>query len=1180
VSAIPPKKSITIVRRRWWFLAFALIALALLIGGYRYYRAESKELYRDKQQAITAIAELKSEQIQEFRKNLLINTERIKRSPLVRKAVEEAIRNPDNKDVRDTLKERLKLERELGVCSNAWLLDLDGNTLLSTSGVPYPSSPKRQVVIRDASKGGSPTLSDLFRYADGSIHLDAISPINNALGQPQAIVVLRVDAKSELYPILDSWPTLSRSAETLLVERDGENALFLNDGRHRAGGALSMREPLTQTYLPAVQAVLGKYGAFDGIDYRGMNVLTDLRPIPGSPWFMVNKIDADEFMEDARNQALTVALTVAFLIALTALVFSYSYWRLRTDLTRKLYESERQEKEALEQKVEVDRHLAHTSQILDHASRLASVVGWELDTATNTLQWTNNAHLLFDDGADIPIDLSQGLDLSLPEVRPILQKAVESALREGSPFDVEIKGATKGDQPRWLRILGVPHSEDGKVVRLSGAAQDITQRKMAEERILRLNQLYEALSRCNRAIVHCTDKAALFQEICHIAVECGGMKMAWVGLRDEESGKIKPACGYGDGADCLDDNWISADADDPLGRGPTGTAIRTGKPVWCQDLKQDPTTLPWHGFAERFGWVSDASLPLFTGGKTVGAFALYSDKIGAFDGEARDLLLEMASDISFALDNFVLRDRHSESEGKLRQLSLAVEQNPATIVITDTTGKIEYVNQKFVELTGYTKEEAIGNNPRVLKSGEKRSEEYRELWETITSGQIWRGEFHNKKKNGELYWENALIAPIRNPAGEITHFLAVKEDITGRKEMEVDLIHAKEHAVAANLAKSEFLANVSHELRTPLNAIIGMSEMLECAPTGPEAAEYIRTIRNSGDALLSLISGILDLSKIEAGKLVLERIPIDLKACMESTLKTFIVEAAAKDLVLTSSIDPSLPAFILGDRNRLCQIVLNLVSNAVKFTATGEIHIAAKRVSRPGEGDFFHLSVKDTGIGIAAEDIEKLFHPFSQVDASTTRRFGGSGLGLAVAHRLVELMGGRIWVQSHPGKGSDFQFEIPLIPANTAQSAPIPTHSSIPDESLAMRCPLRILVAEDNQINQRVIGLVLGRLGYSPAFAENGSTALAALDREPYDLILMDIQMPVMDGLQAAAEVCRRYTGQRRPQMIAVTAHALQEDRARCIDAGMDDYLSKPLRIDQLAAALEAAHGRLSEQSQ
>ncbi len=377
--------------------------------------------------------------------------------------------------------------------------------------------------------------------------------------------------------------------------------------------------------------------------------------------------------------------------------------------------------------------------------------------------------------------------------------------------------------------------------------------------------------------------------------------------------------------------------------------------------------------------------------------------------------------------------QRKDADDNVRKLSQAIEQSPISVVITDPSGQIEYVNPKFSNLTGYSFAEAKGQNPRVLKSGETSAEEYAVLWQTIQAGHQWSGEFHNKKKNGDLYWESAVISPILDDHGKIAHFVAIKEDITERKRVSLELekthtelAKTNQELENASKVKSQFLANMSHEIRTPLNAIIGMTGLLLDTPLNQEQQNFAGTVRTSGEVLLSLINDILDFSKIEAQKMELENQSFELRSCIEEALDLVVTKASEKKIELAYLIKDDLPAFMIGDVTRLRQILVNLLTNSVKFTETGEVVISVSGQLRDQHQYLLHFAVRDTGLGIPPDRVDRLFQSFSQVDASTTRRFGGTGLGLAISKQLSELMGGTMWVESTgiPGQGSTFHFTI------------------------------------------------------------------------------------------------------------------------------------------------------------
>ena len=507
-----------------------------------------------------------------------------------------------------------------------------------------------------------------------------------------------------------------------------------------------------------------------------------------------------------------------------------------------------------------------------------------------------------------------------------------------------------------------------------------------------------------------------------------------------------------------------------------------------------------------------------------------------------------------------------KAEETLRKLSTAVEQSPASIVITDKIGNIEYVNPQFEHVTGYTKHEAIGNNPRILKSGHMPAETYTNLWETITRGEIWRGELCNKKKNGEIYWEFASICPLKNDAGEVTHFIGVQENISLLKLREDELRIAKEGADTANRAKSEFLANMSHEIRTPMNAVIGIGHLLRNTKLTDEQQEYLSAIQSSSMNLLGIINDILDFSKIEAGKMEIQSIEFLLNDVLRNISSLIAPLAGEKALELHISIPETIPV-LMADPLRLGQVLTNLIGNAVKFSDRGEIRVSAKILEQESARICLQFAVKDAGIGIELEQQQRLFQPFTQANSSLTRRHGGTGLGLTISRQLVEMMGGQIWLESEPGKGSTFFFTMVFgLVADAHETV------SVALESPAI-CPLvqlegaHVLLVEDDRLNQTVAQRLLESWGVLVTLAENGREALEAIKHQSFDLVLMDIQMPELNGYQATAEI-RKDAQLKDLPVIAMTAHALAGEREKCRAAGMDDYFTKPFEPKELKLLL------------
>lgn len=650
-----------------------------------------------------------------------------------------------------------------------------------------------------------------------------------------------------------------------------------------------------------------------------------------------------------------------------------------------------------------------------------------------------------------------------------------------------------------------------------------------------------------------------------------------------------------------------------------------------------------------------------------------------------------------------------ETQQQLSVLSMVVQKTQSAVVIADRQGRIEWINDAFTQLSGYRYEEVAGQIPgRMLQGPETDPQTVAKIARHLRAHSPVEVELVNHHRNGTPYWISLQISPIFDDQGQLQRFVSIQNEITQRKQAEQALTQAKEAAEAAAQAKSDFLATMSHEIRTPMNAVIGMTGLLLDTSLNEEQRDFVETIRISGDNLLTVINDILDFSKIDAGRLELEEQPFSLVDTIEDVLDLLSTKASEKGLELAYEIDPAVPTFIQSDPTRLSQILVNLLNNGIKFTEQGECTVSVQMEANAAQGDTQRLrfAVRDTGIGIAPEKMERLFKPFSQVDASTTRKYGGTGLGLVICRMLCELMGGQIWIESEVGKGTTFFFtlEVKILPSaqaphpslnsqdlqgmevvlvddnqtnltilsrqcerwgmrchsflspiealswlsvhpqrcqlaiidgkmpdldglalatrlreqastaalpiillssltemggrehaqlfQAALSKPVrrrqllksillvmgyhrqaqaqsPTKPSHGTTHLPLPC-LRILLVEDNVVNQKVALRMLSKIGYQADVAANGLEALKALEMSTYDLVLMDMQMPEMDGLSASREILRRHPiASERPLIIAMTANALKGDRERCLEAGMDDYISKPVKMDRLTEAIE-----------
>ncbi len=635
----------------------------------------------------------------------------------------------------------------------------------------------------------------------------------------------------------------------------------------------------------------------------------------------------------------------------------------------------------------------------------------------------------------------------------------------------------------------------------------------------------------------------------------------------------------------------------------------------------------------------------------------------------------------------------------------------AIVVVTDNKGNITFVNDKFLEVSGYSRGELIGKNNRLMNSGQHDQNLFRELWATISAGNTWRGEICNRTKDGTLYWVDVIIVPSKSVHGKINQFVSIQYDITEKKQAESklwvttemrrailesanfsiisfdvnglilsfnktaeemlgynadevvgklslealhdveevearaailsyelgetiepgvavftekakrlktpdenewtfvkkdksrlsirasttclysetgdligylevaqditeskkihnQLIQANQTALNSLKARSEFLANMSHEIRTPMNGVIGMCNLLLGETQEPSQIEKLKIIQNCGNTLLDLINDILDFSKLDAGRVEFEKEPFPIHSTIGEIIELLNTKASEKGLLLAYKKSDSVPDWLLGDVTRFRQILMNLVGNAIKFTKVGSVTVSSTSELNSENQHLVKISVKDTGIGIPEKAKKKLFISFTQVDASTTRRFGGTGLGLAISKGISEKMGGTITVESQEGQGSTFTFS--FMGTKAEPKVVSSTHNPFEDFNKNQDDfkSLRIMIAEDNRVNQQVVCGFLKKLGYSADVAANGNEVLENLKRKSYDLILMDCHMPEKDGFETTKQICQKYPKDKRPKIVALTASTMKEDIDRCFASGMDGFLNKPITIAALSKTL------------
>jgi two-component system cell cycle sensor histidine kinase/response regulator CckA len=1116
------------------YLVMALVAVVILGGGYLFYHFQEQQMRQRVEGGLSIVAQLKAEQIVEWRADRLMDADVLVESPFFTEGVEKYLASTTDAEAKDKILARLAIIAKYYSYQDILLTDVNGKVLLNLNDSVHRLSDVTLAQLPVAIKEHKAVMVDFHYLPDGnSPNLDVVAPLFPwGLDSQLAIgaVVFCIDPSQYLYPLVQSLPMPSETAEILLVERDGDQVLFLNELRYQKDTALKLRIPLSQQEVPAVMAVLGKEGIIEGRDYRGVEVLAVLKHIPDSPWYIVAKIDNSEALSVLRSRAgFTVASVVGLLAAALALV-GLIWQRRRRLVYQALYQAE----------LETQALRSHFEYLVKYANDIIFLTDEDYhivevnDRALEAYGYTRGEML------GMPL-----ASLVAPEDRPsyqtrlrkIQQKGaiVAEAIhqrKDGSTFHVEVSGRT-------IKI--------GDKTYFQGIARDITERKQAEEKVLKQSAILRAINRVLRETLRCETDEEVARTCLTIAQRLTGSKFGWIG-EVNSSGRLDTIALSNPGWDScrIPGTKAALMINNMEIRGIWGRVLKDGKSLITNDPTNHPNRvgLP-NGHPKLTAFLG---VPLKRTGKTIGMIALANKPLG-YELQDQEAIEILSVALVEALNRKQSEETLRQSEEKYRTILKEIADSYFEV---DLAGNLTFVNDATCRNLGYSRKELLGMNYRDFTAGEDIEHVYQTFNEVYRTGKPNKGFLWKViRKDGSTGFADASISLLRSQEGEIIGFRGVGRDITERKMAEEERIQLELKAqITSRLASvGEMAAGVAHEINNPLTAVTGYAQLLVGREDIPsDIRSDLEAINDGARRVAGIVRTLLAFSRQTKP----QRKLVDINELIESTLILRAYHLRVNNIEVVTRLAPDVLETVV-DPGQIQQVLLNLIVNAeteMKLAhGKGKLTITTKK-----SDNTIKICCQDNGPGIKPEVMDKIFDPFF-----TTREVGqGTGLGLSLCYGIVTEHKGKIYAESQPGKGATFIIELPIV---TEVAPPKPAEPVVKKTQKAGKA--RILVVDDEQVVRDVVNRVLTGEGYKVETVDNAADALKKIESKKYNLILVDIKMPGMNGV----ELYKRIQKIAKPlvrRVVFITGDIMGADTEKFLSETKVAHIEKPFDAEQL----------------